>query len=282
MHEHQQEDISVSTLYVVPTPIGNLNDITKRALFILDNVNLIAAENIYHTNLLLQHYLIKTRLFSFHDHNEQRKTSILLNKLSDGYSIALVSNAGTPLINDPGYRLVHRCRELGIRIVPLPGPCAAITALSASGLPSNRFCYEGFLPVKRKARLDYLQAHKHEPRTLIFYESTHRLLETLKDISDTWGPQRYVVLARELTKIWETIYGAPVNELLLWLQADITRQKGEMSLIVEGYYKIKEAHTLLPKILRTFSILLTELPLKQAAALTGKIYEVKKKCFIAI
>lgn len=178
MNQHQQADISAATLYVVPTPIGNLEDITRRALSVLQGVDLIAAEDTRHTGLLLQHFAINARLFALHDHNEQQKADVLLAKLQDGQSIALVSDAGTPLINDPGYHLVRRCREAGIRVVPLPGACAAITALSAAGLPSDRFCYEGFLPAKRKARLDSLQGLAQEPRTLIFYESTHRLLES--------------------------------------------------------------------------------------------------------
>lgn len=274
MNQHQQADISASTLYVVPTPIGNLEDITWRALSVLQGVDLIAAEDTRHTGLLLQHFAINARLFALHDHNEQQKADILLAKLQDGQSIALVSDAGTPLINDPGCHLVRRCREAGIRVVPLPGACAAITALSAAGLPSDRFCYEGFLPAKRKARLDSLQALTQEPRTLIFYESTHRLLESLEDMVTAWGPLRYVVLARELTKTWETLYGAPVAELLAWVQEDEKRRRGEMVLIVEGYHA--PADVLPPEALRTLALLLAELPLKKAAALAAEIHGVKK------
>ncbi|WP_074011819.1 16S rRNA (cytidine(1402)-2'-O)-methyltransferase [Candidatus Sodalis sp. SoCistrobi] len=274
MNQHQQADISASTLYVVPTPIGNLEDITRRALSVLQGVDLIAAEDTRHTGLLLQHFAINARLFALHDHNEQQKADILLAKLQDGQSIALVSDAGTPLINDPGYHLVRRCREAGIRVVPLPGACAAITALSAAGLPSDRFCYEGFLPAKRKGRLDSLQALTQEPRTLIFYESTHRLLESLEDMVTAWGPLRYVVLARELTKTWETLYGAPVAELLAWVQEDEKRRRGEMVLIVEGYHAPDDV--LPPEALRTLALLLAELPLKKAAALAAEIHGVKK------
>lgn len=274
MNQHQQADISASTLYVVPTPIGNLEDITRRALSVLQGVDLIAAEDTRHTGLLLQHFAINARLFALHDHNEQQKADILLAKLQNGQSIALVSDAGTPLINDPGYHLVRRCREAGIRVVPLPGACAAITALSAAGLPSDRFCYEGFLPAKRKGRLDSLQALTQEPRTLIFYESTHRLLESLEDMVTAWGPLRYVVLARELTKTWETLYGAPVAELLAWGQEDEKRRRGEMVLIVEGYHAPDDV--LPPEALRTLALLLAELPLKKAAALAAEIHGVKK------
>lgn len=274
MNQYQQADISASTLYVVPTPIGNLGDITQRALSVLQNVDLIAAEDTRHTGLLLQYFAINARLFALHDHNEQQKTDVLLAKLRDGQSIALVSDSGTPLINDPGYHLVRRCRESGIRVVPLPGPCAAITALSAAGLPSDRFYYEGFLPKKRKARLDCLQALTHEPRTLILYESTHRLVESLEDIVASWGYHRYVVLARELTKTRETIYGAPSGELLAWVQEDKMRQRGEIVLIVKGHQE--EADVLLLKALRTLSLLMVELPLNKATALAAAIHGVKK------
>lgn len=170
MKQNESADNSQGQLYIVPTPIGNLADITQRALEVLQAVDLIAAEDTRHTGLLLQHFAINARLFALHDHNEQQKAETLVTKLKEGQNIALVSDAGTPLINDPGYHLVRICREAGIRVVPLPGPCAAITALSAAGLPSDRFCYEGFLPAKSKGRRDALKAIEAEPRTLIFYE----------------------------------------------------------------------------------------------------------------
>ena len=228
MKQHETADNSQGQLYIVPTPIGNLSDITQRALTVLQAVDLIAAEDTRHTGLLLQHFAINARLFALHDHNEQQKAETLVAKLKEGQNIALVSDAGTPLINDPGYHLVRTCREAGIRVVPLPGPCAAIAALSAAGLPSDRFCYEGFLPAKSKGRRDVLKDLEAEPRTLIFYESTHRLLESLEDMVTVWGEARYVVLARELTKTWETIHGAPVGELLAWVKEDENRRKGEM------------------------------------------------------
>ncbi|HEI6973055.1 TPA: 16S rRNA (cytidine(1402)-2'-O)-methyltransferase [Yersinia enterocolitica] len=275
MNQHDRAVISASTLYVVPTPIGNLGDITHRALEVLKGVDLIAAEDTRHTGLLLQHFAINARLFALHDHNEQQKADHLLAKLQEGQSIALVSDAGTPLINDPGYHLVRRCREAGIRVVPLPGACAAITALSAAGLASDRFCYEGFLPAKTKGRKDTLQALIEEPRTLIFYESTHRLLESLQDMVTVLGPQRYVVLARELTKTWESIHGAPVGELLAWVQEEETRRRGEMVLIVEGH-KVQVDDALPAAALRTLALLQKELPLKKAAALAAEIHSVKK------
>lgn len=274
MKQHDRTEISASTLYIVPTPIGNLGDITQRALLVLASVDLIAAEDTRHTGLLLQQFAINARLFALHDHNEQQKAEQLLIKLQEGQSIALVSDAGTPLINDPGYHLVRRCREAGIRVVPLPGPCAAIAALSAAGLPSDRFCYEGFLPAKTKGRCDALRAVAEEPRTLIFYESTHRLLDSLQDMVSELGGDRYVVLAREITKTWESIHGAPVAELLAWVREDENRRKGEMVLIVEGFHPQEES--LPSEALRTLSLLQKELPLKKAAALTAEIHGVKK------
>lgn len=275
MKQHETAAISASTLYIVPTPIGNLGDITQRALSVLKHVVLIAAEDTRHTGLFLQHFAINARLFALHDHNEQQKAETLLAKLQEGQSIALVSDAGTPLINDPGYHLVRTCREAGIRVVPLPGPCAAIAALSAAGLPSDRFCYEGFLPAKSKGRHDTLKAIEQEPRTLIFYESTHRLLNSLEDICAVLGESRYVVLARELTKTWESIHGAPVGELLSWVKEDKNRRKGEMVLIVEGF-KVQSHDELPAEALRTLALLQTELPLKKAAALAAEIHGVKK------
>lgn len=274
MNQDQQADISASTLYIVPTPIGNLGDITQRALAVLASVDLIAAEDTRHTGLLLQHFAINALLFALHDHNEQQKADVLLAKLQSGQSIALVSDAGTPLINDPGYHLVRRCREAGVRVVPLPGACAAITALSASGLASDRFCYEGFLPAKTKGRKDKLRELGEETRTLIFYESTHRLLDSLQDISEVLGAERYVVLAREITKTWESIHGAPVGELLAWVKEDENRRKGEMVLIVEGHQTDDSA--LSAEALRTLTLLRAELPLKKAAALAAEIHGVKK------
>ncbi|UVO08767.1 16S rRNA (cytidine(1402)-2'-O)-methyltransferase [Pectobacterium polonicum] len=274
MNQDQQADISASTLYIVPTPIGNLGDITQRALAVLASVDLIAAEDTRHTGLLLQHFAINARLFALHDHNEQQKADVLLAKLQSGQSIALVSDAGTPLINDPGYHLVRRCREAGVRVVPLPGACAAITALSASGLASDRFCYDGFLPAKTKGRKDKLRELEEETRTLIFYESTHRLLDSLQDISEVLGAERYVVLAREITKTWESIHGAPVGELRAWVKEDENRRKGEMVLIVEGHQVDDSA--LSSEALRTLALLRAELPLKKAAALAAEIHGVKK------
>ena len=262
------------TLYIVATPIGNLDDITLRAIDTLKRVDLIAAEDTRHSGLLLQHLGIKAKLFSLHDHNEQEKAHVLIEKLQSGLSIALVSDAGTPLINDPGYHLVKACRENGIKVVPIPGACAAIAALSVAGLPSDKFIYEGFLPAKSKARQDSLASLITEPRTMIFYESTHRLLETLKDMQTIFGADKQIVLAKELTKTWETIVSLPVNELIDWLNQDASRQKGEFVLIVAGYTESNK--DIDPKAINTLKLLQKELPLKKAAAITAEIYGLKK------
>jgi len=266
--------VAAGTLFVVATPIGNLGDLSARAREVLSGVQLIAAEDTRHTRQLLQAFGIDTALTSLHEHNEMHKSETLITRLLAGESIALVSDAGTPLINDPGYHLVRTCREANIRVVPLPGPCAAIAALSAAGLPSDRFCYEGFLPAKSKGRRDTLKALEEEPRTLIFYESTHRLVESLEDICVVLGESRYVVLARELTKTWESIHGAPIGELVAWVKEDENRRKGEMVLIVEGFKAQEEA--LPAAALRTLALLQAELPLKKAAALAAEIHGVKK------
>ena len=262
------------TLYIVATPIGNLDDITLRAINTLKQVDLIAAEDTRHSGLLLQHLGIKAKLFALHDHNEQDKSQLLIEKLKSGLSIALISDAGTPLINDPGYHLVKACRENNINVVPIPGACAAIAALSVAGLPSDRFSYEGFLPAKTKARQDYLTTLIDEPRTMIFYESTHRLLDTLQDMQTIWGSDRQIVLAKELTKTWETIVHFSIKDLIEWLEEDSNRQKGEFVLIAEGVSKTDDVID--AKAINTLKLLLNELPLKKAAAITAEIYGLKK------
>ncbi|MGP1931394.1 MAG: 16S rRNA (cytidine(1402)-2'-O)-methyltransferase [Arsenophonus sp. ET-YP4-MAG3] len=267
----------VSTLYIVPTPIGNFNDISIRALKTFKKVNFIAAENIRHTSLLLRHFSINTHIISLNNYNEKQKTDQLIHQLKQGLNIALVSNAGTPLINDPGYHFVKYCRQADIRVVPLPGPCAAITALSASGISSNRFCYEGFLPAKRKSRQKILQELINEPRTLLFYESPHRLLDTLTDMTAIWDTNRYIILARELTKIWEFIHGLPVGKLLDWVKIDQNRYRGEIVLVVEGYRISKDNNVVIsPDIIKTLILLQQSLPLKKASIITAEIYGLKK------
>lgn len=262
-------------LYIVATPIGNLQDITLRALEVLAQVDLIAAEDTRHSGLLLGHYGIKKPFFALHDHNEQQKTDSLVEKLQQGMNIALISDAGTPLISDPGFHLVRKCRQAGIRVVPLPGACAAIAALCVSGIASDRFCFEGFLPAKSKARQDKLHSLVEEERTLIFYESTHRIMETLADVENILGAERYVVLAREITKTWETVSGASVANLRYWLAEDPNRTKGEMVLIIEGYRETK-TEIFSPQAIKALELIAQELPLKKAASIVAQLYGYKK------
>ena len=263
-------------LYIVATPIGNLQDITQRALDTFAQVDLIAAEDTRHSGLLLSHYGIKKPFFALHDHNEQEKAHILVEKLKQGSNIALISDAGTPLISDPGFHLVRQCREAGIRVVPLPGACAAITALCASGIASDRFCFEGFLPAKSKARKDKLENIAEEDRTLIFYESTHRILDTLEDMQSVLGEERYIVLAREITKTWETITGNTIKNLREWLLEEPNRTKGEMVLIVEGKPKSDNNDEISPQAVKALELIAEELPLKKAAAIVAELYGYKK------
>ena len=263
-------------LYIVATPIGNLQDITLRALDTFAQVDLIAAEDTRHSGLLLSHYGIKKPFFALHDHNEQEKAHILVEKLKQGSHIALISDAGTPLISDPGFHLVRQCREAGIRVVPLPGACAAITALCASGIASDRFCFEGFLPAKSKARKDKLENIAEEDRTLIFYESTHRILDTLEDMQSVLGEERYIVLAREITKTWETITGNTIKNLREWLLEEPNRTKGEMVLIVEGKPKSDNNEEISPQAVKALELIAQELPLKKAAAIVAELYGYKK------
>ncbi|ELH4234864.1 16S rRNA (cytidine(1402)-2'-O)-methyltransferase [Vibrio fluvialis] len=275
MTDNKTLPAEVPTLYIVPTPIGNLGDITQRALDVLSSVDVIAAEDTRHSGKLLAHFNIQTKTFALHDHNEQQKAQVLVEKLLAGQSIALVSDAGTPLISDPGYHLVTQCRQAGVKVVPLPGACAVITALSASGLPSDRFSFEGFLPAKSKGRKDKFMEIAKAERTCIFYESPHRITESLQDMLDVLGPERQVVLARELTKTFETIQGMPLGELIEWIEADDNRKRGEMVLLLHGYRD--SAEDVLPEeALRTLGILTKELPLKKAAAMTAEIYNLKK------
>ncbi|WP_040356495.1 16S rRNA (cytidine(1402)-2'-O)-methyltransferase [Candidatus Photodesmus anomalopis] len=266
-----------SILYIVPTPIGNLSDISQRAINILSSVDVIATENIYHSRKLFSYFKIKTRTISFNDHNEKKKSQVLIARLLKGQSIALVSDAGTPLISDPGYYLVNQAHNTGIKIVPLPGPCAVITALSASGLPSNQFTFGGFLPEKKKARKDKLLEIVKVKHTCIFYESPHRIIESLKSMLDIFGPERQVVLARELTKIFETIQSMPLGKLVKWVEKDIYQQRGEIVLLIHGYNMEDSNINELPEeVTRALTILVNELSFKKAISVVSKIYNCKK------
>jgi len=263
------------TLYIVATPIGNLQDMSQRAIEILKSVQGIAAEDTRHSASLLRHFLINTPTLALHEHNERERASVLLERLQRGESIALISDAGTPLINDPGYFLVRVARNAGIRVVPIPGPSAVIAALSVSGLPTDRFCFEGFLAAKSKTRLQQLEKLRNETRTLIFYEAPHRVLETLQDMQQIWGIAREVVIARELTKMYETIYSAPLAELIEWVKSDENQQRGEIVLLVRGAEDLPTESEKL-SVESILTILLNELPLKQAVELTAKITKKRK------
>jgi 16S rRNA (cytidine1402-2'-O)-methyltransferase len=260
-------------LYVVATPIGNLADMVPRAVDILQSVALIAAEDTRHSRRLLDHFGIGTRCVAYHDHSTPADLDALLAVLRGGRSLALISDAGTPLVSDPGYRLVDAVLREGFAAVPVPGACAGIAALSAAGLPTDRFVFEGFLPARSTARLQRLQQLAAEPRTLVFYEAPHRLLETLDDMLAVVGAERTAVLARELTKLHETIRRAPLRELRDWVAADANQRRGECVLLLRGFEAPEGFDAESERVLRT---LLEELPLKQAAALAAKLTGRKK------
>ena len=221
-------------LYVVPTPLGNLSDMTQRAIDVLRQVPWVAAEDTRHTAPLLKHYGCGARMLPAHEHNEEAAAQQVIGKLRDGESVALVSDAGTPAVSDPGARLVARVRAAGFRVIPLPGACAAVTALSASGLTEQHFLFYGFLPARNKQREDELRTLAGLPYALVFYEAPHRILETVGSLAEVLGGGRTLVLARELTKLFETIHSCHLGEALEWLQADANRQRGEFVLLVSG------------------------------------------------
>lgn len=257
------------TLYVVATPIGNLADMSPRAVSVLEQVDLIAAEDTRHSQYLLAHYAIRTPMTPYHDHNETQQTPVLIEKLRAGASIALVSDAGTPLLSDPGYRLVNAAHEAGIAVSPLPGPCAAIAALSAAGLATDRFLFAGFAPNKTTARRHFFEELAQETATLVFYESSHRIVDSLQDMLAVLGGQRLVLMAREISKTFETLHRAELATLCEWVQADANQQKGEFVLVVQGATRQSTGAAL--DVAAVLGILLEELPLKQASALAARI-----------
>lgn len=267
---------AVGTLYVVATPIGNLEDISARALRVLREVALIAAEDTRHSSRLLQHFGITTPLAACHEHNEREQGGRFVERLLAGEDVALISDAGTPLISDPGFHLVRAARAAGIRVSPVPGACALVAALSAAGLPSDRFIFEGFLPAKAAARQARLQGVAEESRTLIFYEAPHRLLESLQDMCEAFGGQRQAVLGRELSKTFETLKGLPLGEMCAWVAADSNQQRGECVVLVAGWQAPEGEDALSGEALRVLDLLLADLPLKRAAALAAEITGVRK------
>ena len=257
-----------ATLYLVATPIGNLADITQRAISVLEQVDIIAAEDTRHSQRLLSHLGIQTRLLAYHEHNEDRMTAKLLDYLESGKSIALISDAGTPLISDPGYRLVAEAHDREIKVVPIPGVCAAIAALSAAGLATDAFAFAGFSPAKQGARLAYLEQFSGQRQTMIFYVSCHKIIETLRDMQSVFGGARRVTFAREITKTFETIKRMELSALIDWVEADSNQRKGEIVLIVEGDMVAVKDNTQVDHYL---SILLAELPVKQSVSLVVKL-----------
>lgn len=267
---------AAGTLFVVATPIGNLDDISARALKILADVALIAAEDTRHSIRLLQHFGINTPLAACHEHNERDEGSRFLTRLLAGDDVALISDAGTPLISDPGYHLVRQARAAGIKVVPVPGACALIAALSAAGLPSDRFIFEGFLPAKAVGRQARLSLLKEEPRTLIFYEAPHRILECLQDMETIFGGDRPAVLGRELTKTFETLKGLPLAQLREFVENDSNQQRGECVVLVAGWTAPEDEQAVSAEVLRILELLLAEMPLKRAAALAAEITGARK------
>lgn len=261
-------------LFIVATPIGNLNDITYRAIDTLKSVTMIAAEDTRHTGKLLSHYGITTKTTAFHDHNEKDKAGLLLSWLEQGQDVALVSDAGTPLISDPGYAIVNLCREKGVQVTPIPGPCAAIAAVSCSGLATDNFTFLGFIPVKQKAKQDFLLQANDLKGTVICYESPRRIADSVTAICETLGEETPVVLAKEITKTFETFYSGSAKELLDWLNAEDVHRKGEMVLM----FSTKQVDTGdIPKeAVALLKSLKAELPLKKAAAVVAAHYELKK------
>ena len=276
MTDSQQEAAPPGSLYVVATPIGNLGDLAPRAVEVLRSVERIAAEDTRHSRKLLQHFAIQTPLVAVHEHNEREIAPRLVEQLRAGGSLALISDAGTPLISDPGFNLVRLAREAGVRVIPVPGPSALVCALSASGLATDRFVFEGFLPARRAARRARLAELCHDSRTLVMYESSHRIVDCLRDLAEVFGGERHAVLARELTKQFETIRGASLEELAQWVSVDSNQQKGEIVLLVAGRSQ-PEKHQVSAEAEQLLAILLEELPVKLAAKLTARITGLNKR-----
>ncbi|PPC93011.1 MAG: 16S rRNA (cytidine(1402)-2'-O)-methyltransferase [Methylotenera sp.] len=262
-------------LYVVATPIGNLADITLRALETLKTVDAIAAEDTRHTSGLLSHFGISKKLIAVHEHNEHQSAEKLLSQLKAGENIALVTDAGTPGISDPGAVVVDIVRKAGIKVVPIPGVSAVIAALSAAGIQQNGFLFHGFLPASGASRRKVLESLKSEAVTLVFYEAPHRIVESIADMANVLGAERRVTFARELTKTFETIYSCDLGMASAWLQADANQQRGEFVLLVEAE-PVKDAEEVSVDAQRVLKLLLAELPLKQAVKLATDITGEKK------
>lgn len=262
-------------LYVVATPIGHLDDITYRAIEVLKSVKLIAAEDTRTSAKLLKHFGINTPLTACHDHNESDKVNHLIERILAGENMALISDAGTPLISDPGFKFVRAAQAKGVQVIPVPGACAAIAALSAVGLPSDRFSFEGFLPSKQSQRLLHLNRLKDETQTLIIYEAPHRILECVKDMADVFGADRPVGFAREITKTFETIKKMTLGELVEFISNDSNQQKGEIVLVIGGTSVEKDMEQ--EKLDQLLTRLLQDLSVKAASQLAADLTGIKKK-----
>jgi len=264
----QMSYVSPSALYLVATPIGNLSDITQRAIEVLSQVDIIAAEDTRHSQKLLSHLGISTRMLAYHEHNEDSVTARLVSEMAAGKSVALISDAGTPLISDPGYRLVVEAHDNAIKVVPVPGVCAAIAALSAAGIATDSFTFAGFPPAKQGARVQFFSLYARHRQTLIFYVSCHKIIDTLQDMLTVFGHERELTFARELTKTFETIKRSTLAEIVQWVAEDSNQRKGEIVLVVEGD---RSPQTDSAQVDEYLSILLAELPVKQAVALVVKM-----------
>lgn len=267
-HEMRPPTIKTAALYVVATPLGNLGDITLRALEVLRDADAIACEDTRHTRRLLDHHDIQVPAFALHEHNEAGAAQKLIGLLATGKAVALVSDAGTPGISDPGARAVAAVRSAGYPVIPLPGANAAITALSAAGMDDAQFLFVGFLPAKAMARRQQIERLKAIPALLVFYEAPHRIVETIADLAELLEPQRTLVVARELTKLFEQIASMALADAPAWLAEDPNRQRGEFVLLVSA---APPAQELPGEALRTLKLLLAELPLKQAVKLAAEI-----------
>lgn len=262
-------------LFVVATPIGHLDDMSYRAIHVLKSVSLIAAEDTRTSAQLMKHFNISTPLTACHEHNESNKIEILVQKLLNGEDMALISDAGTPLISDPGFKLVRAAQANGIRVIPVPGACAAIAALSAVGLPSDRFSFQGFLSAKQSQRVQQLEKLKDETQTLIFYEAPHRILDSVKDMAGVFGAERPVGFAREITKTFETIKKMTLGKLVEFIAADHHQQKGEIVLVVGGASEEKDLEQ--EKLDQLLQRLLQDLSVKAASQLAADLTGIKKK-----
>jgi len=266
---------STGKIYVVATPIGNLGDMTARAIEVLNSVDLILAEDTRHSMPLLRHFQIQTRCQAFHEHNEKAIAESVCDRVRQGESVAIVSDAGVPLISDPGFPLVRMAHEKKLPVVAIPGACAAIAAISVAGLATDRFSFEGFLPAKPGGKRKVLETLLNESRTMVFYESPRRVIDTLKIMSELFGENRQAVLARELTKLFETVHKAPLNELLQFVESDANQVKGEIVLLLEGKEQ-EETDEDEAELKRILSVLMEELSLKQAVSIAMKLKGLKR------